>query len=189
MIVRAPRKQFTVEQYYRMAETGILTPADRVELIEGEIIQMSPISPRHAACVSRLAELFILALGSRAIVSVRTPVRLSDYSEPQPDLPILKPRSDFYIEGHPQPADVLALIEVSDSAIESDCTTKATLYARAGISESWIVGLNALAIEVLRSPSPEGYQDVQTLKPGQSLVFQALPETTFKVEQILAGFL
>ena len=189
MIVRAARKQFTVEQYYRMAETGILTPADRVELIEGEVVQMSPIGPRHASCVGRLTGLFVTTLGPQAIVFPQNPVRLNDYSEPQPDLAILKPRSDYYAEAHPQPADVLALIEVSDSTVKSDRTTKALLYARVGIRELWIVDLNALAIEVLRSPSPEGYQDVQTLKPGQSLVFQALPETTFKVEQILAGFL
>ena len=181
MVVRAPRKRFTVEQYYRMAETGILTPADRVELIEGEIVQMSPMGPRHAGCINCLNQLFTSALPpSQAIVSVQTPVRLSNYSEPQPDLPILKPRSDFYIEGHPQPANVLALIEVSDSTVKSDRSTKAQLYARAGIIELWIVDLNAPAIEVLRSPSPEGYREVQTLKPDQSLAFQALPGTTFK---------
>ncbi len=189
MVVQAPHKEFTVEQYYRMAEAGILTPTDRVELIEGEIIQMAPIGHKHAACVDRIAQLLVLTLTPQAVVRVQNPVRLSDRSEPQPDFAILKPRSDFYVEEHPKPDDVLALVEVSDSTAQFDRTTKATLYARSGIQELWIVDLNVLAIEVLRLPSSDGYQDVRVLRKGQSLAFQAFPNAVFTVEQLLVGFL
>ncbi len=189
MVIRAPHLKFTTEQYHQMGESGILTPCDRVELIEGEIVQMSPMGSRHAGCINRLNQLLSASLASQAIVSVQTPVSLSDYSEPQPDFAILKPRQDFYVEEHPRPQDVLVLVEVSDSTIDYDRTEKAPLYARSGIQELWIVDLNALAIEVYRSPSPDGYQDVRVLQKGQSLAFQAFPDAVFTVEQLLVGFL
>ena len=187
MVIQAPHLKFTTEQYRQMGESGILMPRDRVELLEGEIIQMSPMGSRHAGCINRLNQLFSLALASQAIVSVQTPIHLSDYSEPQPDFAILKPRRDFYIEEHPQPSDVLALVEVSDSTINYDRTEKAPLYARAAIQELWIADLNALAIEVYRSPNSDRYRDVQVLQKGQSLAFQAFSDTIFAIEQLLAG--
>ena len=189
MVIQAPRLKFTTEQYHQMGESGILTPRDRVELIEGEIIQMAPIGRKHAACVDVITQLLVLTLAPQAVVRVQNPVRLSDYSEPQPDFAILKPRSDFYVEEHPKPEDVLALVEVSDSTVQFDRTTKASLYALSGIRELWIVDLNVLAIEVLRSPSPDGYKDVRVLQKGQPLAFQAFPEAVFTIEQLLAGFL
>ena len=168
-----------------MAEAGILTPDDRVELIEGEIVQMSPMGSRHAACIKRLTQLFVATLQMQAIVSVQTPVRLSDYSEPEPDFAILKSRSDFYATQHPQPADVFALVEVSDSTLQFDRGTKAVLYAREGIEELWIIDLNASSVEVYRSPSSEGYRDVQVLQKGELVAFQAFAEMTFRVEELV----
>lgn len=188
MVVQAPHKKFTSEQYHQMVASGILTERDRVELIEGEIVQMSPIGRKHAACTNRLAELFVLTFSPQALVWTQSPICLNEYSEPEPDIALLQRRSDFYLDGKPTSQDILALVEVSDSTIEYDRTEKAPLYARAGIQELWIVDLNRLAIEIYRSPSPEGYQNVRMLQHGEPLAFQALPETAFTIEQLLAGF-
>lgn len=187
MTVQISHKKFAVWQYYQMLESGILTEQDRVELIEGEIVQMSPIGPKHAACGNRLQMLFSRALPAGVFVASQYPVRLSDVSEPEPDLALLRGEPEDYENGHPGPADVLALIEVSVSTIEFDRTVKAPLYARSGIRELWILDLSALALEVYRSPSPAGYQQVRVYRRGQSIALQALPEIAFEVEVLLMG--
>lgn len=181
-------KKFTTEQYHQMAEAGILTQRDRVELIAGEIIQMAAIGRNHAVCVDRLNQVFVKALPSEGTVRVQNPVRLNDSSEPEPDFAILRGQPAEYLVEHPGPEDVLALVEVSDSTLVYDRTVKAPLYAREGVQELWIVDLEALAVEVYRSPGPAGYGEVQTMGRGQSLAFQAFPEISFTVEQLLADF-
>lgn len=185
MTVQILRKKFTVGQYDQMIESGILTDRDRVELLQGEIIEMSPVGRQHAACVDRLNELFVLALSTRAIVRVQSPVRLSNNSEPQPDVAILRRRPDFYVEGHPRPEDIFALVEVSDTTVEFDRTVKVPLYAQEYIPEVWIVDLNAQAAQVYREPSSSGYQQVQSFRRGQSLMFQAFTTIQFSIEQVL----
>ena len=135
------RRAFSVDEYHAMVEAGILTKHDRVELLDGEIIAMVPIGSGHASCVMRLSELLSEAVGKRAIVSVQSPVRLDEASEPQPDLMLLKRRDDFYAAAHPTPADVLLLIEVSDTTVAFDKNVKLSLYARSMIPEVWIVNL------------------------------------------------
>jgi Uma2 family endonuclease len=185
MTVQILRKKFTVGQYHQMIESGILTERDRVELLQGEIIEMSPVGRQHAACVDRLNELFVLGLVSKAIVRVQSPIRLSNNSEPQPDLAILRRRSDFYADGHPQPDDVFALVEVSDTTVEFDRAVKVPLYAKEGIAEVWIVDLNANLIEVYREPTSSSYQQIQAFAQSQSLTFQAFTEVSFPVDRIL----
>ncbi|MGB3136427.1 MAG: Uma2 family endonuclease [Nodosilinea sp.] len=185
MTVQILRKKFTVGQYHQMIESGILTDRDRVELLQGEIIEMSPIGMQHAACVDRLTELLVETLRGKAIVRVQNPIQLSTRSEPQPDFAILKRRSDFYASGHPQPQDVFALVEVSDTTIEFDRTVKVPLYAKDNIAEVWIVDLNAEAVQIYRQPSTTGYQQVQTLRRGQSLTFQAFTDIQFTIVQLL----
>lgn len=129
MSVQLLRRKFTVDQYHKMAESGILKEDDRVELIRGEIIEMSPIGTKHAACVNRLVNLLVLLLGKRVIVAPQNPVVLDNNSEPQPDVALLKPRDDFYATAHPQPQDIFLLIEVADSTILYDREEKITLYA------------------------------------------------------------
>ncbi len=187
-IVQAPHKKFTVEQYHQMAASGILTERDRVELIEGEIVQMSPIGRKHAVCVDRLTVLFVMALASKVMIRAQNPVRLSDNSEPEPDFAILRGQPGDYLAEHPKPKDVIALVEVSDSTIQYDRETKAPLYAREGIQELWIVDLNELVIEVYRSPSLTGYQNLKTFRRGESLAFQAFPDTLFEVDRLLEDF-
>ncbi len=174
MAALVTKRRFTVGEYHRLAEAGILSEDDRVELLEGEIFEMSPISSRHASCVDRLVQLFSERLGRRAIVRVQNPVRLSEYSEPQPDLTLLKPRADFYRAAHPQPDDVLLLVEVSETSGEFDRRVKLPLYATAGIPEVWIVDLSCEQIEVYRDPKPEGYQQSQIVGRGQTLTAQLL---------------
>jgi Uma2 family endonuclease len=185
MTIQILRKKFTVGQYHQMIESGILTERDRVELLQGEIIEMSPIGMQHAACVDRLNELLVRELGGRAIVRVQNPIQLSTRSEPQPDFAILQRRSDFYANGHPQPSDVFALIEVSETTVEFDRTVKVPLYAKDNIAEVWIVDLNAEAVQIYREPSEAGYQQLQTFRRGQAIAFQAFSEVQFTVNHCL----
>ncbi|MCM1984443.1 Uma2 family endonuclease [Lyngbya confervoides] len=185
MTVQILRKKFTVGQYHQMIESGILTDRDRVELLRGEIIEMSPIGMQHAACVDRLTELLVGTFRGKAIVRVQNPIQLSTRSEPQPDFAILQRRSDFYANGHPQPSDVFALIEVSDTTVEFDRTVKVPLYAKDNIVEVWIVDLNAKAVQIYREPSDAGYQQVQTCRRGQAIAFQAFTDIQFTVDQLL----
>jgi Uma2 family endonuclease len=185
MTVQILHKKFTVGQYHQMIESGILTDRDRVELLQGEIIEMSPVGRQHAACVDRLTELFVLRLFSQAIIRVQSPIHLSNNSEPQPDVAILQRRPDFYAESHPQPKDIFALVEVSDTTIEFDRTVKVPLYAQDDIAELWIVDLNTETVQVYREPHSTGYQSVQTLHRGQTIALQALSDIQFTVDQLL----
>src|SRR5207247_3212709 len=140
-------RRFTVDEYYRMAETGILAEDDRVELLDGEIVEMSPIGPRHAATVTRLDHLFNRLVGDRAIVRAQNPVRLDGYSEPEPDIALVTPRADFYRAEHPTPRDILLIVEVADTSLRYDRHTKLPGYARAGVPEAWLVDLTADRVE------------------------------------------
>lgn len=168
-----------------MAQAGIFSEDDRVELLEGEIFEMSPISSRHASCVSRLNHLLQNRVGGRAIVSVQNPIHLSEYSEPQPDIAVLKFRSDFYSLEHPKPEDVLLVIEVCETSAEFDRRVKLPLYAKSGIPEVWLIDLTQEQIEAYRAPSSQGYSDAQTLRRGQTLTAQLLPTAEVKVEEVL----
>lgn len=173
MSAEPKRRRFTVDEYHAMARAGVLTDDDRVELLEGEIVEMTPIGAGHAACVKRLNRLLTKGSGDGAIVSVQDPVRLSTFSEPEPDLALLRPRDDFYAEGHPGPDDVLLLVEVAESSLTYDRDRKLPLYARSGVPEVWIVDLEGDRVEVHRAPSPEGYRErhlntlEDTLEPGE----------------------
>src|SRR5437868_12357745 len=141
MSVQIARRHFNVAEYYKMAAAGVFSEDDRVELIEGEIVEMNPIGSRHAACVGRLTKLLERLTGDRAIVWVQNPVQVSDYSEPLPDVALLNPRDDFYSQATPQATDVLLIIEVAESSLEYDRSIKLPLYARSGIVEVWLVNL------------------------------------------------
>lgn len=176
------KRRFTVDEYHRMGVAGILKPDDRVELIDGEIVQMSPIGSRHAACVAFLTQLFVTAVGRRAIVQVQNPVRLGDRSEPQPDLMLLKPKADFYASGHPGPSDVLLLIEVADTSAASDRETKLPLYARAGIVEFWLVNLEKHQTEVYWDPQGDTYASSRIHSQGTSVSPRAFPDICIAVD-------
>lgn len=185
MSVQLLRRKFTVKEYNQMIEAGILTKYDRVELIRGEIVEMAAVGRRHAACVNRLNALFNQRLAEFVIVGVQNPVELEDNSEPQPDLALLRLRDDFYEAGHPQAEDILLLVEVADTTIESDREVKIPLYASSGISEVWVVDINQQCLEVYRQPSSNGYQIIQKYYRGQSLNIQAFSDVSFTVDEVL----
>ena len=146
------RRPISVDDYYRMGEIGILGPEERVELIEGVIVTMSPIGPVHAHIVDELNRLLVVAVGNRAVVRVQNPVRLSDLSEPEPNLALLRPRAGGYAKNHPTPADTLLAIEVSDSTLDRDTRVKVPLYARHGIPELWLIDVQRERLVAYREP-------------------------------------
>jgi Uma2 family endonuclease len=154
------KHRISVEAFHRMAETGVLAPEARVELIDGEIFDMAPIGKSHASVVDRLNRMFVLAAGERAIVRIQGPVRLGDLSEPEPDLSLLRPRPDYYREVAPGAADVLLIVEVSDSTQRYDRRVKVPLYARHGVPEVWVIDLENRLVHFHRGPSGESYADI-----------------------------
>jgi Uma2 family endonuclease len=165
----ATKRLFTTDEFRRMAEAGIFGENDRVELIGGEIIALTPIGPRHANCVRRLIALLAARVGTSAIVDAQNPVVLDDYSEPQPDVVLLKPQSDFYKHSHPGPRDVLLVIEVADSSADYDRAIKVPQYARAGIPEVWVVDLPQQVVEVYRQPCGHQYGEHVAVGPADRL--------------------
>lgn len=179
-------RRFTVKEYHRMGEARVLTGDDRVELLDGVIIEMTPIAPPHAGTVTRLHRLFWSRLGDRAIVAVQNPIELADQdSEPQPDVTLLRSRADFYTTAHPGVHDVLLVVEVMDTSVERDRRLKLPIYARAGIAEVWLVDLSARRVEVYRQPTPDGYRDAGTVGGGTPLTIQAFPDVALSVDDVL----
>jgi Uma2 family endonuclease len=176
--------RFNVEEYYRMAETGVLKPDARVELIDGEIHDMSPIGPLHGGVVNRLTRFFGKAARGRWLLSPQNPTRLNMYSEPQPDLMLLKPAPDDYTTHHPAPDDVLLLIEVSQSSLAFDRRKKIPLYARTGISEVWIVNLRKRVIEIYRDPHAAGYAETTIVRAGDKVSPQAFPKVSLDIAEL-----
>jgi Uma2 family endonuclease len=179
------RRLFNVDEYYRMADAGILTEDDRVELIEGEIIEMSPIGDRHAACVDGLTKLLVQRVRDAAIVRVQNPIRLSDLIEPQPDLGLLRPRDDFYARGHPRPEDVFLIVEVAETSLNYDRDLKVPLYASAGIPEVWLVDLPCSEIWTYSQPESGADRMANRVGRGGSITSNAIPELTVEAGEIL----
>ena len=185
MSVPLKRYHFNVAEFYRMADAGILTEDDRVELIEGEIIEMSPIGSRHASCVATLTEQLVEKMGDEAFVWAQNPVRLNDFSEPQPDVSLLRRRDDRYRQSHPTPDDVLLLVEVSDTTAAYDKRVKIPLYARAGIIEVWVIDLTQEKIEVYARPVGGSYQQFAEFERGESVASATVHGLTLAVEEIV----
>lgn len=179
------RHRLTVDEYYRMARAGVFAPDARVELIEGEVIDMAPIGTRHASAVKKLNALLSAATPGRAIVAVQDPLRLSDASEPEPDLMLLRPRADFYSQAHPVPADVLLLIEVSDSTSAYDRGIKVDLYARHGVTEVWIVDLDNNVVRFFRGCDGQSYSDITASETPRATPVAALPGVTIDLSGVL----
>lgn len=181
MAVQRRERTFTVDEYHRMAEAGILGEDDRVELIEGRIVEMNPIGPGHIWSVNRLNRVF--ARRDDVMVSVQNPVRLNQDSEPEPDLVVL--RVDAPEDRPPRPQDVLLVVEVADSSLGYDRQVKASLYARAGIPELWIADLGGERVEAHRNPSAAGYRTVQLFLRGERISPLFAPDLSIEVDEIL----
>ena len=179
------RHRITVEEYERMIAANVWPEDERLELIEGELVRMSPINAPHAAAVKRLTELLRDRLGKRALVGVQDPIVLDDQSEPEPDISVLRRRADYYANAHPSPADVLLVVEVSDTTLEYDRDVKARLYARAGIPETWVVDLNGDRVIVFRDLEDGEYTRMESVRRGAEIAPTAFPDVTLRVDDIL----
>ena len=178
------RYRFTVDEYHRLGEAGILGEDDRVELIDGEIVMMTPIGVRHAASVNRLNELLVDRYRGGGIVQVQNPIGLDDRSEPQPDLSVLRLSDGYYRDRRPLPDDVLLVVEVADSSIGYDRGTKLPLYASAAIAELWIVDLGRELVDVYRKPVPGGYAERHTYRRGERIPLPGI-DAELEVDAIL----
>jgi len=185
MQTETTRKLFTVEEFYKMADAGIFTEDDRVELIDGEIIEMSPLGVRHAGCLIAATHVFTAVFGGRAVVSVQGPLRLSNYTEPEPDIVLLKPRKDFYRGKRAKAEDALLVLEVADTTLCYDRELKLPRYAAAGLPEVWIENLQDDQLLVYRNPAGTSYEICLTLKREDSISVQTLPDVVFKVVDLL----
>jgi Uma2 family endonuclease len=185
MALQLTRRRFTVDQYHQMGEVGILKDDDRVELIEGEIIDMTPIGVRHAQCVAKLTRALVLQLERSALVWAQNPVRLSNKTEVQPDIALLRNRDYSVDESAPGPEHILLVVEVSDSTLAYDEREKLLLYARAGIPEYWLVNLKENVIEVYSDPAGDEYQTVEQARPGDALAVPGFSGVTVSVLDIL----
>ena len=179
------RKRFTADEYQRMGQAGILQEGDRVELIDGEIVAMTPIGTRHNASVARATRALVRTAGDDAIVLPQGSVRLDLFSEPQPDLVLLRPRLDFYASRHAGPGDILLIIEIADSPLDYNRDVKALLYAAAGIPEYWLVDLNTSVLWRFSSPEEGQYRGVEQYRRGQSIAPMQLPACEIDVDALL----
>jgi Uma2 family endonuclease len=187
MDVQITHHLFTTDEYDQMITAGILTENDRVELVNGEIVEMSPINVRHVTAVLRATRLFSRDLADGAFVSVQNPIRLDEWSQPEPDITLLSLREDVYAAGLAEPEDILLLVEVADTSLHYDRTVKIPMYARAGIQEVWLVNLVGREIEVYREPTAAGYRVMTRLFPGDAAVPLAFPDVAFAVDDLLGS--
>ena len=185
MAIQVSRRRFNIREYERMIEDGILSEDENVELIEGEIVEMSPIGKRHAACVDRLSDLLRDYAGKSAIVRGQGPIQLPDFSEPQPDIALLRRRDDFYAGDLPIPSDVFLVVEVAETSLKNDRNVKVPLYAKAGIPEVWLIDLKNEIIWVFTQPTEGGYNASGRTRRGDSIAVEALPGVVLKVDDIL----
>jgi len=184
MAIQNPKRPISIDEYHRMAEDGLFAEDDRVELIEGEIVEMTAIGDNHTHTVRRLILLFHRRLLDRVIVDVQNPVRLGAWSEPQPDLTLLEWRDDCYASA-PTAKDIVLLVEVADSSVGYDRRVKAPLYARNNIREYWLLDLPARVLEVYRRPGQDGYGEVRRLRRGDSVAPEAFSDVVFAVSDLL----
>ncbi len=189
MVIAAKKKLFTVDEYYEMARVGILTESDHVELIEGEIVEMSPIGSRHQAIVDELAYIFFNAVGDRARLRIQGPLRLADVTEPQPDVQLLTQREDRYVNNHPTQLDALLVVEVADTSLAYDREYKSTVYSMRGVPELWVLDVNSPRLFVMREPAELGYRVIMELEAGDVISPLALPDLSFAVSDLLAPLL
>ena len=185
MSVELTRRLFDVDEYHRMAQAGILTREDRVELIDGEIIRMSPIGAPHSRCVMFLTDVFVRRLEGRAVISPQLSVRLHRRTEPQPDVMLLRPPLARYGTVIPGPADVLLLVEVADTSQYRDRVVKLPRYARAAVPEVWSVDLMIGVIDIHLEPTPSGYRLSRRVERGEIVAPTAFPDVELPVDDIL----
>ena len=185
MAVQLTRRRFTADEYHWMARVGILGKDDRVELIDGEIVEMAPIGPGHVGSLIALNERFVHEFGDVAQVSVQSSIHLDQYDEPQPDLVLVRRRADFYRSALPTPEDIFLIVEVADTTLTVDRRVKLPLYARAGIAETWLVDLPHDVLHVHREPMADGYRVTRTARRGERIAPLAFPDREIAVADLV----
>lgn len=185
MGVEVTRRRFTLKEYHRMGETGILGTDERVELIQGDVVAMAQINSRHAGTVARLAHLFATRVGARAVLWAQNPLLLpAQQSESSPDLVLLAPRADFYVGDLPQPPSVKLLVEVADASLFYDRQKKLPLYARAGVPEAWLVNVGARRLEIHRNPGRLRYRSVRLPTADETFAPAAFPDVKLRLRDV-----
>jgi len=184
MSVHQAKRLINIDEYYRMAEVGILTETDNVELINGEIIYLSPIESKHAAMVNRLNKLLNKYLSEEAIISIQNPVKIDDLNVPEPDIALLKYAEGYYANKHPEPQEIYLVIEVSDTTVTYDKEIKLPIYASAGIPEFWLINIEKNEIEVHRMPGADLYKTISILRKGD-LIYLPNSSVSFDVGILL----
>jgi Uma2 family endonuclease len=179
------KRWITADEYERMGEAGVFPPDARLELIEGEIFEMSPIGSPHAACVKFLAGLLHRLFGDAFIIGVQDPIRLNDFSEPQPDVALLRWRDDFYRGGHPTPADILLVVEVADTTLIADRKVKLPLYAQAGVAEAWLVNIPEERVEIYSDPAGDAYRRAEVFVRGAEARSHTVEGLAVSVKELL----
>jgi Uma2 family endonuclease len=186
MAIQLTPRRFTADEYHQMIDAGVFADDERLELIDGEIVQMSPIGDRHAACVRKLIALFSRLFADQAIVDAQDPIVVDQAYAPQPDLALLRPQADFYSSQTPTVADCLLIVEVADSSAEFDRQIKVPRYARSGVAELWLVDLEREVVVVYRDPSGDAYQHVQLFHRGETILVGTVRGPEIEVAAILA---
>ncbi|MCC7359713.1 MAG: Uma2 family endonuclease [Anaerolineales bacterium] len=183
----APRERyrFTRQVYHALIEARVFDEHSRVELVQGDLVTMAAINPRHASAVDRLTNMLAAGVGRHAIVRVQNPFGIGDDSEPEPDVQLLKPNANYYAGRHPGPAEIYLAIEVSPTTVRYDREVKVPLYGTAGVAEMWLRDLNVDALEVYRQPSANGYDSMLRLKPGDHVAPLAFPDLNLEVAALL----
>lgn len=181
-----PTKHLTnLDEWRRLGEANIFPPGSRIELINGEILDMAPIGFNHSGHLNRLNKLLTKLAPDDVVTSIQNPLQLGDLSEPEPDFMLLKPNADSYTTRHPTADDVLLLIEVADTSLQFDQNQKLRLYARHGIPEYWLLNLNDVCLEVYRKPIGEVYAEKTTLYTGDNITLSQLPDISIQIADIL----
>lgn len=179
------RKKFTVDEYYRLGDIGVIAPDERTELIEGEIYKMSPIGCYHAACVGKISKIFYSLFLTCGSIRIQQPIRINDYSEPEPDVSIVHLKDNEYADGHPRPDEVYLVVEVSVTSLDFEQSMKLELYAKANIPEVWTVDIENDAVEKYTAPADGHYQSNVVLKKTDTLHVEAFEDKKFEVNDIL----
>ena len=175
----------TVQEYHRMAEIGIIDEDERVELLAGQIVKMAAKGTAPSAAVTRTDKLLNNRLGQRILVRLQAPVRLNDYSEPEPDIAVVIPDPLYYEDHHPTPSEIYLIIEVADTTLRTDCGIKATIYAQSGIADYWVLDVNNRQLHVFREPNQDGYQSIVVLGDDASISPLQFPDISFMVGEML----
>ncbi len=179
------RLRFSVDEYYKMIELGMLKDYEKAEIIDGELIQKMTIGDRHAAVVNILNRFFVKNVSDEVLVSIQNPLRITDYNEPEPDI-VLSDLTKYDGKRHPRPEEVILVIEVSDATLKYDRDVKLPLYAEAGISEVWIINLKKNIVEVHQNPFEDIYQTTGIFKSGETIKSDVLPNFSLEVDKILS---